>query len=127
MPSDNSRNVISHLTNIPVSNVYMFTKEQIEVYTWLKAQKLNTDDDTLNYWSRKYPFKRIMEVVNFAQERQKEGQHIRNIGGWIHKLLMSGFAVVTDECKINREFTQGFIEINKWANLAIYEKYVKDI
>lgn len=105
---------------------YKLTKEQAEIYAWLKSQGLNTDDNTLNYWSRKYPAKRIMEVVNFAHARQNAGQNIQNIGGWIHNFLKNGLAVENDDCITNREYTQKFSRINNWVNLRIYEKYVKD-
>jgi len=105
---------------------YKLKQEQGVVYAWLKNQCLNTDDDTLNYWARKYPAKRIIEVVNFAKARRDSGQFIRNMGGWINKFLITGIAVVNEECKMNREFLRKFVEINKWPELKIYEKYVKD-
>jgi hypothetical protein len=49
---------------------YKLTKEQEETYLWLKMQNLNTDDDTLSYWVKKYSPKRIHEVVDFAKLRQ---------------------------------------------------------
>lgn len=109
-----------------VCETFKLTKDQAEVYAWLKKQGLNTDDDTLNYWSRKYPAKRIIEVVNFANGRRNAGQYIRNIGGWVHKFLKTGLAVENDDCIANREFTQKFSMINNWVELHIYEKYVKD-
>jgi hypothetical protein len=105
---------------------FKLTEEQATIYNWLKEQGLNTDDDTLNYWSRKYPSHRLKEVVNFGHSRKASGQHIPNLGGWVHKLLMNGLAVVNDECKNNREFAGEFAKANKWDDLKIYEKYVKD-
>lgn len=105
---------------------FKLTEEQAEVYTWLKEQELNTDDDTLNYWARKYPAHRLKEVVNFGHARRASGQHIPNLGGWVHKLLMNGLAVVNDECKNNREFAEEFARAHKWSDLKIYEKYVRD-
>jgi hypothetical protein len=106
---------------------FKLTEEQTEIYNWLKEQGLNTDDDTLNYWSRKYPSHRLREVVNFGHARRTSGQNIPNLGGWVHKLLMNGLAVVNDECKNNREFAEEFARANKWEDLKIYEKYVKDL
>lgn len=40
---------------------------------------------------------------------------------------MNGLAVVNDECKNNREFAEEFARTNKWEDLKIYEKYVKDL
>ena len=105
---------------------YKLTKEQTEVYNWLKIQEINTDDDTLNYWTRKYSGIRIMEVVNFAKARIQAGQNIKNLGGWIHKFLSTGLAVVNDECMSNRQFAKQFMKINSWNDLKIFEKYVKD-
>lgn len=105
---------------------YRLTKEQEEVYIWLKDQKLNVDDDTMNYWARQYPRQRLVDVVRFAQARRAQGQNIRNMGGWIHKLLRDGAVVVTDECQDNRRFAQDYAAANQWTNLHIYEKYIKD-
>jgi len=108
------------------SNEFKLTSEQFEIYMWLKSQRLNTDDDTLNYWSRKYPAKRIIDVVKFANRRRNSGQSIRNIGGWVHKLLITGIAVANEESEDNSEYAKKFTEMNKWIDLKIYEKYVKD-
>lgn len=105
---------------------FALTKEQLEIYSWLKTKGLNTDDDTLNYWVRTYKAERLIEVVNFAQQRISEGQEIRNIGGWVHKLLKTGLAVVNDDCKTNRDWAQKFAREKKWTGLTIYEKYVRD-
>lgn len=48
------------------------------------------------------------------------------MGGWIHKILKDGTAVVTDDCLNNRRFAQQYIAANQWTSLHIYEKYVKD-
>lgn len=105
---------------------FKLTEEQSEIYSWLKDQGLNTGDDTLNYWARKYPSHRLKEVINFGYARRAAGQNIPNLGGWVHKLLMNGLAVVNDECKNNREFAEEFSRAHKWDDLNIYEKYVKD-
>lgn len=106
---------------------YKLSKEQIETYEWLKKQSINTDDNTLCYWVKIYESKRIREVVEFAKSRQEGGQEIRNIGGWVQKLLKSGLAVVDDNCKVNLSFAQQLIEMSNWRDLRIYEKYVKDM
>jgi hypothetical protein len=105
---------------------FALTKEQMEIYSWLKTKGLNTDDDTLNYWVRTYKADRLKEVVNFALKRISEGQEIRNIGGWVHKLLKTGLAVVNDNCKENRDWAQNFAKENQWTELTIYEKYLRD-
>ena len=60
---------------------YKLSKEQIEIYEWVKYQNINTDDNTICYWAKTYNPKRIREVINFAKERNERGQNIRNIGG----------------------------------------------
>lgn len=105
---------------------YKLTEEQQKAYDWLKDQRLNVDENTLNYWARKYPAQRLVDVVTFAYTRLAEGQQIRNMGGWIHKLLKEGATVVTDDCRDNRRTAQQYAKDNKWASLQIYEKYVKD-
>ncbi len=105
---------------------YSLTLEQAEIYLWLKVQKLNTDDNTLHYWSRQYPGNRIRDVVSYAHARRFAGESIKNIGGWISYLLKTESAVVNDVCMFNRKFAEGFMESRGWSALRIYEKYVKD-
>jgi hypothetical protein len=100
---------------------YKLSKEQVAIYEWLKEQSINTDDNTLCYWVKTYDSKRIREVVEFAKSRKKVGQEIRNMGGWIQKLLKSGLAVA------NLMFVKQFIETTEWKDLKIYEKYIKDM
>ena len=105
---------------------YPLTMKQATIYLWLRLQKLNTDDDTLHYWSRHYPGDRIREVVNYAHARLFAGDLIKNIGGWISKILKTESAVVNDDCIFNRKFAEEFVESRGWSALKIYEKYVKD-
>lgn len=105
---------------------FKLSKEQAEIYEWLKKQNINTNDETLCYWAKSYTFKRIQEVVNFAKSRQANGQNIQNIGGWIQKFLKTGQAVVDENCKINRAFLTQFLSTTKWNDLKVYEKYIKD-
>lgn len=56
---------------------YKLNEEQERAYIWLKGQELNVDDDTLNYWARKYPVQRLVDVVRFAHARRAEGQQYR--------------------------------------------------
>lgn len=105
---------------------YKLSKEQSEIYEWLKGQNINTNDETLCYWAKSYTSKRIQEVVNFAKARQVNGEDIRNIGGWIQKFLKTGQAVVDENCRINLAFLTKFLNSTKWNDLNIYEKYVKD-
>ena len=127
MKNENTLKNLSEQDKTLSENLYKLTRGQAEVYNWLRVQGLNTDNNTLNYWSRQYPAKRIIEVVQFAHARREAGQTIRNIGGWIHKLLKTGVAVSNDVCKSNTEFAQRFIKTKEWKDLNIYEKYVKDM
>jgi hypothetical protein len=113
--------------NLPEKKMTFNLKpEQLKIYAWLKDQNLNTDENTLNYWARTYSAERLQEVVNFAKLRTKKGQKIRNIGGWIHKFLLSNLPVLNDVSKQNLKFAQQFIKENNWVNVKIYEKYLKD-
>lgn len=105
---------------------FKLTKDQIEVYEWLSGQNINTDENTLMFWTKKYSSKRLKEVVEFANARRRAGQEIYNIGGWISTFLKSNAAVVTEEYEINRKTAEEFCKIKSWQNLKIYEKYVRD-
>jgi len=105
---------------------YFFKKEQLETYEWLKAQNLNTDDNTLSYWSRTYRTQNVKDVVNFAFRKISEGHNIMNIGGWVHMLLKSGKPIENVISDDNRKYTELFIKENQWADLRVHEKYVKD-
>ncbi len=117
---------MNNYSDIDVIEKYKLTKEQAEAYLWLKNQKLNTDDGTLSYWVKKYPLKRVQEVVEFAKARLEGGQNIKNIGGWINKFLKNNLIIVNGNCKINREILSKFLETAQWNDLLIYEKYIRD-
>lgn len=106
---------------------FKLTREQAELYKWLKSKNLNTDEATLCYWVKKYPSKRVLDVVNFAVERLDSGQRIQNLGGWINMFLKNGLAVVNNASKSNLMHLNKFIEIHKWRDVKIYEKYIKDL
>lgn len=106
--------------------IYPLTMAQATIYLWLRQQNINTDDDTLHYWSRHYPGDRIKDVVNYAHARLLTGDPIKNIGGWIGKMLKTERAVVNEGCISNREHAEQFAESRGWSALKIYEKYVKD-
>lgn len=108
------------------SEKFKLTDEQTLIYAWLKNQGINTDDGTLCHWAKTYSPKRIREVVEFAKARMNQGQTILNIGGWIHKLLKSGNAVVNDTCMFNQKYAVEYTRARNWSELHIYEKYVKD-
>lgn len=113
--------------NTTVCEKYKLTNEQKVVYEWLTTQNINTKDNVLAFWSKSYSSKRIMDVVNFAKEKQRIDGNIRNMGAWIHALLKNGRAVVNDDCNINRQVTLQFIDQHKWPTLRIYEKYIRDV
>jgi hypothetical protein len=109
-----------------VCNKYKLNENQRNIFKWLKEEGLNTDDNTLAYWSWKYSEKRLRDVVQFAKSRQSSGQNIRNMGGWIQKMLKSEMQVVNDECQSNRDLAAKYANTNGWTDLSIFEKYVKD-
>lgn len=105
---------------------YKLTKEQVEIYLWVKDQKINTDDGTICYWVKKYSPQRIRDVVCFANTRRNSGQKIHNVGGWIRWFLETEQIVVNEASNINHDFCVKFVESRKWAELKIFEKYVRD-
>ena len=104
---------------------FKLTKEESQTYLWLKNQNLNTDENTLCYWVKKYSTDRVVEVTNFAKIRSKI-QNIKNIGGWIGNFLKNGLSVVNDRCTRNAEYLKKFIARTKWTNVEIYEKHIRD-
>ena len=106
--------------------IYPLTTSQATVYLWLRQQNINTDDDTLHYWSRHYPGDRIKDVVNYAHSRLLAGDPIKNLGGWIGKILKTERAVVNEVCLSNRKYAEQFAKSRGWSSLKIYEKYVID-
>lgn len=119
----NERNIIQKKR---ACEKYPLTIAQATIYLWLRQQNINTDDDTLHYWSRYYPGDRIRDVVNYAHARLLAGDPIKNVGGWISKILKTESAVVNDVCIFNRKHAEQFVESRGWSALRIYEKYVKD-
>lgn len=99
-------------------------KEQQGVFDWLKAQKLNTDDDTLCYWVRTYPIEKLKTAIAFLNHETKRGVSIRTRGGFVRNVLEGKISPVTDTCLENKQFVKDFIEANKWVELEIHEKYV---
>ena len=115
-----------HPSKIKSDPPFKLTTEQQITYTWIKEQGLNVDDETLNYWVRKYPAQRLKDVIGLAQKRMERGQQIRNVGGWIHKLLIDDSEVPNKNCRDNLEFLKGFMQEHNWKSLNIYEKHIKD-
>ena len=105
----------------------LLTSEQRDVYLWLKTLGLNTDDSTLCFWSKKYTKQRLIDVISFAKKRKICGQHIRNIGGWIHTMLIKEIPVEDHHVKANRELVSLYRHEKGWDDLKIYEKHVKDL
>lgn len=105
---------------------FRMTRDQLDVYLWLKNQGINTDNATLNFWSKKYSEKRIKDVINFAKKRMASGQKIYNLGGWINNLLLKESPVENDQCISNRLRAKRYAQENKWYELKIYEKHVTD-
>jgi hypothetical protein len=104
---------------------YKLSADQVKTYKWLKEQGINTDDGTLCYWTKTYTEKRLKEVIIYAKARS-QAENIKNIGGWIQKILKTNQAVVDENYKRNQEFLNEFQLIKQWSTLKVYEKYIKD-
>jgi hypothetical protein len=104
---------------------YKLSADQVKTYKWLKEQGINTDDGTLCYWTKTYTEKRLKEVIIYAKARS-QAENIKNIGGWIQKILKTSQAVVDENCKRNQKFLNEFQLIKQWSTLKVYEKYIKD-
>ncbi len=104
---------------------YKLLPSQGEIYKWLKEQNINSDDGTLCYWSKTYTEKRLKEVVIYAKARSQR-EEIKNLGGWIQKILKTNQIVINDNARINLEFLKEFQSCRQWTELKIYEKYIKD-
>lgn len=100
---------------------------QAESFRWLKAQSLNCDDDTLNYWARTYPIERLQDVIQYAQLKRADGYVIKNIGGWVHSILKKGVPIFNATTELNRRYAQEFASAHQWSCLKFYEMYVRDL
>ncbi len=60
------------------------------------------------------------------QKQELKRSRKKNIGGWIHKFLITELHVSNDLCKKNQKIALQFIEKNNWKNVKVYEKYLKD-
>jgi hypothetical protein len=104
---------------------FKLSVSQAEIYKWLKEQNINTDDGTLCYWAKIYTEKRIKEVVTYAKSRS-QSENIKNLGGWIQKILKTNQIVINDNSKVNQRFLEEFLSTRCWKALKVYEKYIKD-
>jgi hypothetical protein len=109
------------------STRFKLNTEQAETYFWLKTQKLNCDDDTLNYWSRTYSHERLRNVIQYVQTKQSKGFVIRNIGGWIQNALKKNLTVINSLTELNRCSAKQFALAHKWFELKFYELYIRDL
>lgn len=116
---------LNEYTKIDYIKKHKLSTSQSAVYKWLKSQNINTDDPTLCYWSKTYTEKRLREVVTYAKARSQK-EEIRNLGGWIQKILRTNQVVIDDKWVVNQEFLKKFINLNQWDTLKVYEKYIKD-
>jgi hypothetical protein len=113
------------LVNLECIKKYKLSKSQAETYKWLKEQNINTDNATLCYWSKIYPEKRLKEVIHYANARSQK-EVIRNIGGWIQKMLKENQILINDSWHTNQKYLAEFLVGKQWSALKVYEKYIKD-
>lgn len=104
---------------------FKLSAAQAEIYKWLKEQSIDTDDGTLCYWAKIHTEKRIKEVVTYAKSRSQR-ENIKNLGGWIQKILKTNQIVINDNWTMNHRFLEEFLSTRCWNELKVYEKYIKD-
>lgn len=99
-------------------------KEQQPVFDWLKAQGLDTDDDTLCYWVRTYSPDKLQTALKFMHHEASRGVQFRTRGGFVRNVLEGKISPVTDTCLENKRFVKDFMDANGWRDLEVHEKYV---
>lgn len=99
---------------------YMPKLSQIQSVTleWLRSKRIDTDDETLQYWASKYGLSRLQDVYREAVRRKA-----RSIGAYMQTLLKKCAVVMTDFIKQNAGFAKQFKEDCSWRNLEINDKY----
>jgi hypothetical protein len=103
-----------------LSKRYKLSEEELERLSWLKYQKINTDDGTLCFWAKTYQLSRLIEVFDEAKRRGA-----RSIGAYMTSLFEKEAVLENVSSKSNKEYAKSFKKEFQWNNLEILEKYAK--
>lgn len=102
------------------SFISKFTDDQLNCLEWLKSQNLNTSEETLTWWARKYSLVRLESVIREAKKRNP-----KSLGAYIQKLLKDEATVVAGRVELNAEYATTLKEFRNWHALEIHQKYAK--
>lgn len=96
---------------------FKLTPEQIETFRYLKTLSIDTSDETLCWWSKKYTLARILEVY-----KASEGK--KSVGAYMCKLLKIDANVAKAHAQLNREFAIDFKNSVAWHDMEIGKVYI---
>lgn len=111
--------------NVNALQRFKLSADQIEVFLWLQAQKIDTRENTLCFWAKNYSLKRLKEVhkaaVN-AKPTTANGKP-KSIGALMTNFLKKGIAVETDFKNENAAFLDSMADRYPLMNWKIGKKF----
>ena len=99
---------------------FKFNPSQVLSLKLFKAHRVKSELKNITFWSWKYDFDRIKEVLEATEKYD-----VNNRGGYIRKLLEEEKIVVNDRITKNKNHLSAMIRANPWPSLEIFEKYAK--
>ncbi len=109
----------SNKSNFPLK------KSEAPLMSTLTSLNLNTDEDTLKYFVRKYS-PRIPGCAFFLKYERNRGINITNPGGFFRNCLVGKINILNQQALDHKKFAEEFKEENNWNSLIISEKYLRD-
>lgn len=100
------------------SSKFKLSVEQSETLQWLSSLGIDTTTETLAWWAKQYPMKRLDEVYQACCAKK-----VKSKGAYMQRLLKTNANVPTENSEANKAFAEEFKKINHWNALEIKDKY----